>query len=403
MSGLVRRVVSRLYERRDKILGGEVNCIPLPFSKMSDSWPGIEQAKYYGITAAPKAGKTQIASFLFIYTPILYAYYNPEKIRVKVFYYPLEETPEIVLQKFMCYLLYTLSKGRIRISPLDLTSTNKDKPLSQDILDLFETEEYKNILEFFEKNVIFMESKNPTGVNRDMKRYATENGVVHTKPQLIKDKDGETKEIQIFSHYEQNDRNEYRIIFIDHISLIGVEQGMDLRASIGKLSSEYLVSLRNKWNFIPVVVQQQNLMGESLDNFKNNKLRPSLSDLADNKATSRDMNMLIGIFSPYKHELRTYLNYDITKLKDQVRFVEIMINRDGQANDVAALYFDGAVNFFKEMPQSSDSSALEGMYRLIENNKRRSIVLTMLSMNNLKHKKSVWINLLKRFITRLLR
>ena len=65
-----------------------------------------------------------------------------------------------------------------------------------------------------------------------------------------------------------------------------------------------------------------------------------------------------------------------------------MINRDGQANDVAALYFDGAVNYFKEMPQANDSSAMEGVYGIIENNRKRGIVLAMFSTNNLKKTKN---------------
>ena len=38
--------------------------------------------------------KTQFTSYTFIYNPLQYAYENPDKVRLKIFYYPLEETKE---------------------------------------------------------------------------------------------------------------------------------------------------------------------------------------------------------------------------------------------------------------------------------------------------------------------
>ena len=49
----------------------------------------------------------------------------------------------------MSYLLYTLSDKKIRINPQDLRSTNENKPLSDDVLELLQSEKYKNIFEYF--------------------------------------------------------------------------------------------------------------------------------------------------------------------------------------------------------------------------------------------------------------
>ena len=81
---------------------------------------------------------------------------------------------------------------------------------------------------------------------------------------------------------------------IDHIGLISTEKNKDtglpmtLHESIGKLSSDYLIKLRNRFGYIPVVIQQQAASQESVENKKANKLKPSLDGLGDNKLTQRD-------------------------------------------------------------------------------------------------------------------
>ena len=75
---------------------------------------------------------------MFIYDPLFYAYKNPDKIHLKVFYFPLEESIESITLRFMAHLLAKLSNDTIRISPLDLKSTNESKPVPQEVLDLLD-------------------------------------------------------------------------------------------------------------------------------------------------------------------------------------------------------------------------------------------------------------------------
>ena len=91
---MIDRVINNLKDRRSNALNGEINCIPFDFTRFSNDIPGIEKDKYYLISGNTKSGKSQLTNYLFLYTPLLYAYHNPEKVRVKIFYFPLEETPE---------------------------------------------------------------------------------------------------------------------------------------------------------------------------------------------------------------------------------------------------------------------------------------------------------------------
>ena len=54
---LYNRVFDNIVERRDRILSGKINCIPWGLPRFEEECPGIEQGKYYSITANAKVGK----------------------------------------------------------------------------------------------------------------------------------------------------------------------------------------------------------------------------------------------------------------------------------------------------------------------------------------------------------
>lgn len=48
---LFKRVYDGLIDRRERLLSGKVNCIPWHLPRFELQLPGIEQGKYYLITA----------------------------------------------------------------------------------------------------------------------------------------------------------------------------------------------------------------------------------------------------------------------------------------------------------------------------------------------------------------
>lgn len=63
---------------------------------------------------------------------------------------------------------------------------------------------------------------------------------------------------------------------------------------------------------------------------------------------------MLGLFSPARHEIQEYYGYDIRRLKNNIRFLEVCINREGDQNGLCPLYFNGAVNYFEELPLPTD-------------------------------------------------
>ena len=366
---LIERVIGRIENRRERVLSGKINCIPTKFTRFRNDFPGTEQGKYYIVTGNTKAGKTQIANFLFIYNNILYSYYHPDKVRLKIFYFPFEETQEKITLRFMSFLLYVLSDKRIRKSPQQLESVHEDTPIEPEVIDLLKSEEYQKILNYFEDTITFVPERNPSGLWYQAKAYAESHGTTHYKTLEIKNKDNSVANtLKVFDYYTPDDPEEYVLFFIDHAGLVETEKELDLRASIGKLS-EYCYAIRNKYNYIPVLIQQQSVETSNLDAFKANKIRPTQAGLADNKSTGKDATVMLGITNPHYFELPNYYGYDIGKLKNYARFLEVVLNREGESNSLIGLYFDGAVNYFEELPKPFDAVGMGQIYDRIESNK----------------------------------
>ena len=311
-------------------------------------------------------GKSQFTSYTFIYKPLMFCYFTKADVDIKILYFPLEETPERIMQRFISWLLYDFSKGRIRISPRDLRSTTS--AVSQEILDVINTDEIQDILKYFEEHVIFPEeAANPTGIYKYCKSYAKTHGKIYTKTKMFKDEFGVEYEKEVFDRYEQDNPNEYRLIIIDTINLIDTERGMTLKQSMDKLSEYCAKYLRNRYFFSPVVIQQQAFDQEGNEAFKVGRVRPSVAGLGDSKYTSRDSNVVLGLFSPFRFALKEYEGYDISKFKDNIRFLEMIVNRDGEMGGLCPLFFDGAVCQFNELPRPDDQAGLNEVYKYLKN------------------------------------
>ena len=363
---LFSRVYENIVNKRERILSGKVNCIPWQLPRFEESSPGIEQGKYYQITAQSKAGKTQLADALFVFNTVKQIIDDNLDIRLKIFYFSLELSKEEKMLSCFANILYI--KEGLRIAPTDLKSTHAKKVLSSEVLEIIS--KYQKYFDKIEEIVEFIDSvRHATGIYDLVRKYAVANGTIYHRDIVI---NGEITQVE--DRYEPNDPEEYVMIIIDHIGLIQPQKlngtQLSLHESISLLSSDYLIKLRNRFNYIPVVVIQQAIAGENIEHKKAGALRPSVANLGDNKLIARDCNMMIGIFSPFKHEIPEYMGYDVTKFKDNIRFMEIIISRDGGAGTICPLYFDGAVTYFKELPRSDDKESMEKAYNFLKNIKK---------------------------------
>lgn len=129
---------------------------------------------------------------------------------------------------------------------------------------------------------------------------------------------------------------------------------------------------------------------EGNESFKLDRIKPTSDGMADAKTTVRDANMVLGLYSPFKFGKDFYEGYDIKKFRNNIRFMEVLEDRDyGANNQICPLYFDGAASYFSELPRPDDKVGIAKVYEFIEHNKNKksSILMTILGTVINKFKK----------------
>lgn len=366
------RTLNNLRRRRKRIELGLINSIPLPFNRFRKWYPGLEKSKYIILTASQKVGKSKLADKICVYDPFFYAVENPDKLRVKILCFTLEVAEEDKIVEFYCHLLWYLDK--IRISPTQLKSTDSEDIVPEEILDLLETDRYQKYITKFKDTVTYIDDvKNPTGINKYCVAHALDNGTMHMKQEYRRSKFENTNSNEkpemvltdVPDYYEPNDPEEYRIIILDNYSNLYNEQGFNKMQTIEKMS-KYCIDLRDRYKYTIVAVQHQSQAQEGIENIKMDRTRPTADGLADCKVTSRDVNLLLGLYSPYKYGKREYEGYNVERFKNHIRFLEILEDRDnGGSGMICPLYFDGAVSEFEELPLPDDNYELSKYYNLL--------------------------------------
>jgi hypothetical protein len=373
-------VYAHLEAQRNRAISGKYNCIPFPFNRFRNLLPGTQMGKYIIVTAAQKIGKTKFCDFVYVYETIFFIIEHPE-VRAKIFYFCLEESPKKKYIEFLSHLLYRLDK--IVLTNTDLESVNKDKPLDPHILELLKTEKYQKYIKKFEETVRYIEdTKNPTGINKICREYALSHGHLNYKEIDYKDIDGsiiKKKVVDSVNPYTPNDPEEYKIVILDNASNLTQESGLNKRETIEKLS-KYAITLRDQLNYTFILIQHQAQNLEDNESFKLDRMKPRSDSIADCKTTVRDVNMVIGLYSPFKFNKETYEKYDITKLRNHARFMEVLEDRDyGSNGNICPLYFDGATSFFSELPRADDTLAMNKIYKYLEDKKLKANKVSLLA------------------------
>jgi hypothetical protein len=297
-----------------------------------------------------------------VWYPIIYAFHYPEKLRVKIFYFSLEMSSGQLVDKLTCLWLYV--RKNIIVAPNDLNSVSR--PLDREILEILSDSEYRQFFSFLEERVTFLEDhKTPSSIYEYCKDHALKNGKVFTKKGTIDESDPFGIDAT-FDYYEQNDPEEYRIVIVDHYGLLQREKGLSLRETIQSFSAHNCVDLRNIYNYTIVGVMQQNAEKQAGEAIKTGRLTPSVDGLAECKSVIQDIDSCLTIFSPWYFEKTAWEGYDIKTWRDNIRFMEILMNRNGPANSIIPLYFNGACGYFRQLPLPTDPKLAEYQDKLLK-------------------------------------
>lgn len=382
--------------RRNRAIKGLFNCLPWPFPRFRTYVPGTEKAKYIIVTANQKVGKSKFVDYVYVYETILFVMQHPE-IRARILYFTLEISPNSKRDEFLSFLLAYLD--HIYISPTELNSVDSGKPVPEHILELLASEKYKPFIDTYDKIVTYIDDiRNPTGIHKYCRDYALNHGHINYTDETYTDSNGKVcKIINKDNPYTADDEEEIRLVIVDNASNFTQESGLSKMDTINK-ASKYFITLRDQLLYTIVLVQHQAQAQEGIENRKLGLIKPSSDGLADCKTTTRDADLVLGLYSPFKYEVRTHEGYDITKFKNYIRFLQVIEDRSYGANgQVCPLFFNGASSYFRELPKpdSSEINAVLGFVNNLETQKqnpqpRENKIFFRYMFNKFKTIKNLW-------------
>lgn len=357
----------QFYKDNKKIIDSKQhNYVPFyGFDKLTKYIPGIIPGIMYKITSHMGVGKTQLAKYLFVYQPILYAIKH--NINFKVLYFALEETKEEFLDNLFIHLLKRL-KGifidKFKLSGYSTTSLTSDQ--------LKAIEDIKLLMMNLIKNIeVIDDIYEPTNIFNKCKYYAKKWG------KLVEDEEGNTVS------YTPFDPSQIVLVINDHISLL--EPEFDAKSNKFLTDHRTIAQwhtkickriLTKQWNWAVLNIQQQSLESEKQQFTSKGdsivaKILPTLDGLANNKEVARDDYVVLGLLAPERYSIENYRGYpivhptNINSFGDRFRSIHLLKNRLGPPNKVLPLYFDGRYNYFKELPNPTDPS-IDYFYKLLK-------------------------------------
>tara|TARA_R110000796_G_scaffold43634_3_gene107162 strand:+ start:7627 stop:8760 length:1134 start_codon:yes stop_codon:yes gene_type:complete len=352
-------VFNRALAQVERGRRGDNVGIPIPFSRLRQFLPNIQQSTYYLIGAGTKVGKTSFADDLFFYGA--YDYYKELQSRdaldgfeldIDYFSYEIDSQTKIIkgIGRKLWHEYGIIADANTILSRGESRCSDE---LYQLVL------KYREYFDEMEDVVTIHDMPdNPTGIYKYINGKAAQHGTIHRK-NINSDPEGNP--VMRFDRYEINNPKRYWIGMVDHIALAMEERNFNTKQTIDKLS-QYMVGFRNNYGMSPVIIQQLAFDSESDERHKSGRLTPTLKDFGDSKYTTRDANVIMTLFSPYRYQLDQFQGYNVAELGNSYRSLEILENRDGEPNINLGLNFIGPCGTFRELPRSSEMSPERNAY-----------------------------------------
>lgn len=339
------QVLQDVKQRIARLKSGFSNSIPYTLAKLRDVLPGIEKGFYIIVTASTKVGKSQLTDFLFVFAPLslkwLSMQYDNNPTGTKpVGYFKDDFTVDYIslelskLEKEYSIISHFATLKSERYSdPITIEKLKSIRvELDQDVLTLLEG--MGDFLTFVENRVTIVDDLS-TAIQ--IMNYIRTQALKYGK-------------FDEHNRYIPNNPYIYRIFIIDHLSLMLSDNiHTSIFSSIEALS-KFMVSAKKIYGFTFVPIQQQAAQAENIQSIQFRNAEPTLDNLADNKGTARDANLVLGLYSPMRNRILNHHGLDVSSLGDNYRSLHILADRNyGQLGSFIRLHFDGSWNNFQTL------------------------------------------------------
>lgn len=331
-------VVDNLYTVIDNGRKGLNKGLSTGLTKLDRITGGVQKGVYTTIFGLSGTGKTNLLIYSYIYRILKD---NPDK-NITIIEYSLEVSAEIIFAKLLSLYIEEVFHKKIPFTEL----------LSKSLI--LSDERFKYVLEakswlksIEPKLIIFDKGLTAKRLYSSIMPILLEKGK--------KEKQGD-REV-----YIPNDPEQLILVLVDHMSIVLPENGRTLKQEMD-LISQYLLTLRNKYQISPVVLMQQNREASSTERRKMELTEPDQNSVRDSSSIVQDCEILLAIYSPIKDKLKHYRGYNVIGedgFGDVLKSIIVLKNRYGISDKVIPVAFMGSIGKFEELPAPEEITNIE--------------------------------------------
>lgn len=342
---------------------------------------GVQKKSMYGITAAPKVGKTTLTDFSFVLNPFLFLLEekerNPETpldIQWHYFSYEINRLrKEFDFASFFFHYDYGIDEfehegniykmsARYLLGRLKTIEDGNIIAVSDEHKEILKKIYLYRIIPLFGQYdtsgkqiktgcITFLEEKdNPTGMRNLLLQWYKDNGeFIHQEYEtLINGKRAKQKKI---IGYKPDNPDRYHIVITDHIRKLRRERGFSRKENIDKWI-EYSVEFRN-WcssTFVHICHLNRNLGDIQRIKFEAETIHPTGDDVKDTGNLSEECDYLLTMFNPKeeKYKLDSHFGNDLSMYPDY-RSIHLVESRDTECPQHLFTQLVGGTKHFREI------------------------------------------------------
>lgn len=376
---------------------GEIVTVPFKHDKLS-RYIFLGKGLYHLIGGAGGSGKSAWVDLNYVINPALW--YNKigqhEDISLKVILRSLERSKEKRKAKWVCMRMY-LQHGILIDTASMLGWGQKKSRITDELYEkIKECYDWVNRLEDTVEIIDGIE--NPTGIYKQLKRYALTIGTLYYYKRQGKDKNGQdkyefVKETQGGTYraeegecpeatpyqpvYVPDNPKHITLAVIDHLQALKTEQTFNNKQNLDKMS-EYARIIRDLFGMTPIIVNQMNR--NIADTYRRVKtdLLPEDKDFSGSSNMYNDCDMAGILFNPYKYKVNDVVGWVPSKCINEYginrfRSFHLLKNTYGPDNQIFAYQFIGENGIFREMPRPEQMN--EDLYNQVANPPHEDLIV----------------------------
>ena len=326
-------ITESLLQEIDLGREGRAQGYTMGLPKLESIVDGVTRRTMTVLASGTGQGKSSFILYAYVYRPLME---HLDDNNFFVSYFSLEMPATIIFGKLLS--TYIFEKYHKQLTIKELLSRKRNYRLSDE--DYHIVQDGLEWLKKVEKKIHIYDKS----LNAD-KLYA----ILMQKLEQF----GDFEETENRKIYKPHNPDLLYEVVLDHVGLLKPSNGRNKKGEIDTTIA-YLITLRNMCGLSPTIIQQINREQSNIERFKAGRTGIQLSDLKETSDTTDAAEVVIALYGPNRDKLNTYRGYDIKKLGDHIRMIQILKSRFGESDIEIAVNFHGGINLWKELPLPSD-------------------------------------------------